>query len=333
MRSLAFTALLAVAAAPAAADMRINSAGLQLYLPDTPWALRLPRGDWQVLEEKRKADGTGVYYFVASPSKELQFSVYIDATTDCTSGATCRERWKRNSGPAFEAALEPVELERNGFSVLRFHLDRPMKAPVVQANVSAHAYRDGRWVDLRVSKVGEKRPEMEPLLAVLDAIAIQPKLLDGPRQYAAGSGRYLAMDVPAPWKDQLVRGSVGTVEIAPGEGDGFKLMMSVVPPKQADAAAPTREQLLDIANSAANAVKAQSVEATIDPRELRGRNAAGYVFRATDKKPAPGEYRHMAQGVLAVGNVQVMFTLLSHDGEQKAVATALDALAGLRFAP
>lgn len=332
MRTL-LVALLVLAAVPAAADMRINGAGLQLYVPGVAWAVRLPRGDWQVLEEKRKPDGTGAYYFVASPSKEVQFSVYIDATGDCSSGPTCREQWKRNAGRAFENALGPSELERNGFSVLQFHLDRPMNAPVVQANLSAHAYRDGRWIDMRVTKVGEKRPAPAVLLAVVDSVSIQSKSLDGPRQYAAGSGKYLAMDVPAAWKDQLVRGSVGTVELAPAAGDAFKVMMTVTPPKQADAAAITREQLLEIAKRAASDAKAQAVEATIEPRELRGRSALGYRINATDKNPAPGEYRHMAQGVLAVGNVQVMFTILSRDGEEKSVAAALDALASLRFAP
>jgi hypothetical protein len=208
-----------------------------------------------------------------------------------------------------------------------------MNAPVVQANVSAHAYRDGRWIEVRVSKVGEKRPDPQALLAVIDSLAIQPKSLDGPRQYAAGNGRYLAMDVPAAWKDPLVRGSVGTVELAPPAGDAFKVMMTVMPPKQPDAAAPARSELLEAMTRAANAAKAQAVEATIEPRELRGRSAWGYRFNATDRNPPAGEYRHMAQGVLAVGNVQVMFTILSHDGEEKSVATALDALAGLRLAP
>lgn len=328
-----FAVLLLLAALPAQAEFRINASGLQLYVPQLPWALAMPREDWQILEEKRNRDGTSVYYFIASPTKGLQFSVYLDRSAECGTGPTCRELWKKNSGKAFADAREPSELERNGFSVLQFHLDKPMGTPVVQANASAHMYRDGYWIDVRISRVGPTKPEAESLLKVLDAMAIRPKSLEGPRQYPAGRGRYIAMDIPAEWRDSPARGTPGTVEMAPPTGDGFKVMMSVIPAKDADSAPPTRESLLEMAKRAVESVQAQSVEPNIEPREFRGRSAWGYRFSGTDRNPAPGEYRYMTQGVMAISNLTVTFTILSRDGEEKSVTRAMDAMAGARMAP
>ncbi|APV48911.1 hypothetical protein BWI17_03955 [Betaproteobacteria bacterium GR16-43] len=321
--------LAALAAAPAAADFRINDAGLQFFVPQAPWALRLPRDDWQVLQEKRSAGG-GVYYFIASPSRELQFSIFLDKTDQCDSASACRDLWKRNTAKVNEAARDLSERDRNGFSVVQFHLDKPGGHAVVQTNVSAHAYRDGYWIDVRVTKVGETRPDPEPLLAVLDAMAFRAKSLEGARQYPAGSGKYLALDLPPDWRDALGKG-IGTVEVMPATGENWKMLMTVLPPRDRDAPPPTREQLLDATKAVIIRIREQST-GDLQPREFKGRSATGFRFSATDKNPAPGEYRFMSQGVMAVGNVSVTFTVLSNAGEEKSVARMLDILAGMRFA-
>ena len=84
---------------------------------------------------------------------------------------------------------------------------------------------------------------------------------------------------------------------------------------------------------AAGEVGAQSVEDKIEPKELRGKNAWGYRFSATDKAPKPGEYLYVTQGVLVVSNVRIAFTILSREGEKKAVVQALDAIASARMVP
>lgn len=62
---------------------------------------------------------------------------------------------------------------RNGFHVVEFHLDGIAGVPIKQLNVSAHMYRDGYWVDIRITKVGRELPDSAPLTAFLDSISVK----------------------------------------------------------------------------------------------------------------------------------------------------------------
>ena len=57
--------------------------------------------------------------------------------------------------------------------------------------------------------------------------------------------------------------------------------------------------------------------------ELTGTSGVGYYFSATDRAPAPGEYRYMTQGMISVGALAVTFTILTNDGQSGVVDDAL----------
>src|SRR5689334_11454449 len=100
-RLLALLALLA--ALPALAEFRYSETSLQLFFPGASWSLTLPREDWRVAQEQRNAEGSALYYFVAS-DRGLQFSVYIDRTTECTSADSCRKLWLSRPHPSMQGA-------------------------------------------------------------------------------------------------------------------------------------------------------------------------------------------------------------------------------------
>ena len=85
-RSLAVLVVLAVL--PAHADFRFSDTQLQLYMPGAPWALTMPRGNCRLVQEQRKPDDSGLYYFAAG-DKGLELSVYLDRTSECSSPSSC----------------------------------------------------------------------------------------------------------------------------------------------------------------------------------------------------------------------------------------------------
>ena len=93
MNRLPPIALCAFAALPAAADFRYTETALQFQAPSLPWALAVPREDWRVGLEQRRPDGEGFYYMLEG-GRGMQFSVYLDKTTECDSAASCRQRWR-----------------------------------------------------------------------------------------------------------------------------------------------------------------------------------------------------------------------------------------------
>ena len=324
--------LLALAAAlPVAADFRYSAAKVQFYLPGPAWSLALPREDWFIAQERVKADGSGVYYVASSPARGVHLSVVLTRTEDCTSGATCREFWKRNIGDALAKVSEISEYDRNGFSVVEFTLDKPQGLDVVQVNAWGHAYRDGHWVDVHLSRVGKTRPDPKELQAVLDTILVGAKALDGPRHYVVPGSRNYVMDVPQDWRDAMGAGELPTVTFKPPRGDGFEVVVSMIPPRKPDSPVPSREEALGHVKHAITKILETSVEKQIEPREMKGKAAWGYVFGATDREPGTG-YKYMRQGFVVTGNQMLFVTVLFRAGEERNAERALEMALSVRGA-
>jgi len=64
----------------------------------------------------------------------------------------------------------------------------------------------------------------------------------------------------------------------------------------------------------ADQVKPKAVEKELVIQEIRGASGVGYYFSATDRAPKPGEFKYMLQGMIRVGELLVMFTVLTQDG-------------------
>ena len=319
----------ALAALPASADFRYSETHLQIYAPGSTWALTIPREDWKVVQEQRRPDGNSFYYFAAS-DRPIQFSVYLERTTECSSAATCLKRWRSQTHPSMQGSTVRQEGERNGFSFVVY--DNPdVKAKdrsVATTNVSAHAYRDGQWIDFRVSAVstaGSKPPEAGPLLALIDRLGFGIPVLSGPRRYPAGTG-FIEMDVPPDWRDEMVPGRVPTIKLMPPKGKAFQVLISAFPLPQGY----TPDRTLANARHAATEALKRSTETSIEPVAIRGMSAQGHYFKATDKAPEKDGFRHMAQGEVVSGKVAALFTILSNDGEERAVERALGIIAGMR---
>lgn len=170
---LVFTVLLAMFVSVAAADTREAGGALEFFDPSLPWKLSFAKSDWSVGQEKRKPGGGGYYYLATSDRLELNFSVFFDRTSNCSSGESCRALFWRNPGPMYKDPKNVKQFDLNGFSVLQFHLDSVAGVPIKQTNISAHMYKDGYWIDIHLSKVGPTVPSAEPMVKFLESIAVK----------------------------------------------------------------------------------------------------------------------------------------------------------------
>ena len=327
-RFLATLALLA--ALPAQADFRYSEKNLQLFAPGATWALTLPREDWRVEGEQRKPDGGGFYYFATS-ERDLQFSVYLDRNTQCNSPASCRQMWQSNPHPSMQGAKVLQESERNGFSIVVYENPRVTvrDRTVAQTNVSAHGYRDGTWIDFRVSAVGPTPPDPAPLLALIDKLAFAPPVVAGPRLYPAG-GRLVEIDLPPDWRDEPGPGRVPTIRFSRPPSREFMVLASFAVPPEQNAAPGTPNRSQANVRRAADAALQRSVEKAIDVVPLQGDSAKGYYFKATDRAPEKGGFRHVIQGEVRAESVAVTFTILANDGQEASVQRALEMVRGLK---
>jgi hypothetical protein len=149
------------------------------------------------------------------------------------------------------------------------------------------------------------------------------------RSYDLGAHGTLRLRLPAGWNDKVRQhpgDSPPTIVLSGFEGTPF--LIKITPrwpaPGAADFGSPA--YLHDLVERAAQAVASQSVEGRLDLVRAGG-GRPGYYFTATDRAPAPGDFKYLTQGAVRVGDLVCTFTILANDDKpllRNQVLTLLD---------
>lgn len=135
------------------------------------------------------------------------------------------------------------------------------------------------------------------------------------RSYDLGTHGTLQLRIPADW-DQEVRQHPGnfppTIELSGFESTPFLIKITPLWAQKGAADFGSPGYLHDLVAKAAHAVEAQSVEGKLVLVRL-GAAQSGYYFTATDRSPAPGDFKYLSQGAVRVGELVCTFTLLTGD--------------------
>lgn len=136
----------------------------------------------------------------------------------------------------------------------------------------------------------------------------------------------LVMALPDAWKTEVAQPPdrlPPTLRFLPKSGAAFEILItplwSMTGKSQAMDAASLRREV----ERSAQAAKPQAVERVLTIKSLQGSSGVGYYFSATDRNPKPGEYKYLTQGIIPVGELAVVFTILSNDGGEATVDAAL----------
>jgi hypothetical protein len=149
------------------------------------------------------------------------------------------------------------------------------------------------------------------------------------RQYGLADQGSLRLKVPTLWNEQLEQDRdqfLAGIVFTPKSGSPFGVVLTPIWPAQKDAPNPDREALQKLVQRAAEEVKSQTVEKTIEVVEFEGASGIGYYFSVTDRAPNAGQYKYLTQGILPVGPLTVAFTIYTNDGQQGIVTDVLTML-------
>jgi hypothetical protein len=136
----------------------------------------------------------------------------------------------------------------------------------------------------------------------------------------------LQLSAPQSWPVQTRRAGERqglTIAFGPQDADTYQVLITPMPragKSEQAAGAVVVKQMVQLA--AADAQQ-QAVEKTITVKELRAGVHVGYYFSATDRAPLTGEYRYLTQGMFALGETVIAFTILTNDGYESVVPAAL----------
>jgi hypothetical protein len=153
---------------------------------------------------------------------------------------------------------------------------------------------------------------------------------------ALPGGDELWLAIPAGWNEKFDSPSTQTppsVWLTPREGASFNVLITPLSGTTVGAAMADDQKLRAIVTSASRNALARSVEMSIPVHELSGPKVFGFYFFATDRAPAPGEWKYMTTGMVNIDRVPFLFTILTNDGQETVAKTALDLIRAATYHP
>jgi hypothetical protein len=156
----------------------------------------------------------------------------------------------------------------------------------------------------------------------------------------SATNEQLVLDMPAGWRGFTANpegAAVTTLAFSPAQGASFRMLVTLIPlPRDASRPPITASDLRESTQAAADQARSRSVEAVLTVQSLTGPQVSGVYFQATDRAPPAGEFKHLTQGSLVVGEAVLTFTVLANDdapgGPEAVRRQALAALAAIRVA-
>ena len=120
-----------------------------------------------------------------------------------------------------------------------------------------------------------------------------------------------------------------SIIIRPDNGAPFEVVILPlgIPP---GGAPPTDDQLRAAVQARIDKIAPQAAEAAISMQEFAGASGTGFYYSATDRRPDPGTYKYMTQGILRAGSFVLTFSILTNDGQSEVVEQALALVATAR---
>ncbi len=169
------------------------------------------------------------------------------------------------------------------------------------------------------------------LAALLVANSAAPAEDTGARLYELPNLDIFEMKLPPGWNDTVDQppdGGPPTIQLHPTEGAPFEIYVTPAWPEGPEETAPEVEALREQVRDAAERVRDQVDEQPLEIRRLQAASGVGFYFVATGRAPQPEDYRYMNQGALQVGELTVMFTILTNQDQEAVVEEALAMLTG-----
>jgi hypothetical protein len=139
-----------------------------------------------------------------------------------------------------------------------------------------------------------------------------------------GHGK-LRLEVPKAWVHNIKQPANGlppTIIFNMPSSNSFLITVMPIWPSKETIPVPTDESTQRRVINAAEAIQSQSVK-KLEIIRIKGISGYGYYFSATDPSPKIGKYKHMAQGIIRVGELSLPFSIVANDNKDSIFKEAL----------
>lgn len=151
------------------------------------------------------------------------------------------------------------------------------------------------------------------------------------QRYPLPQRGYFEMKVPVNWTVEVKQPPTAVapaISLAPREGKPFVFTITPAWSTVKIKLSRDKEALRRRVAAAARGIRLFAVEENIKLVEFNSASGPGFYFSATDKAPLVGGYKFMTKGEIVVNDLVAQFTLLTNEGQDNVVRSALQMLQG-----
>lgn len=144
----------------------------------------------------------------------------------------------------------------------------------------------------------------------------------------------LVLSVPDDWKEEIKRARADgpqSLFFTPQNGTAFAVAVTPIVAMKDGSNIPDTATIRGLVSASAQRLAPRAVEKQLAIKPIVGPSCKGYYFFATDRAPAPGEWKYLTEGIARVGSIDVAFDILSNDGHEAVAKAALDMIRHARY--
>jgi len=120
---------------PIAVITGTNAQRIPFTVPDCPWTLSLPKGDFAVKQINFKPNWSGGYFSIQDEKTNLVVSLYIEPVDKCKDSESCRDRILKLGNPTWKNLQNIVKSKFGDVSYFEFMLPSFQGQEVKQQNM------------------------------------------------------------------------------------------------------------------------------------------------------------------------------------------------------
>jgi hypothetical protein len=144
---------------------------------------------------------------------------------------------------------------------------------------------------------------------------------------------FLELRVPASWEEELRQPLYNlppTIKFHPAEGNDFLVMITPLWNLGNLADFNSDGRVKEAVEGDMQEMTAGAAEEELAMKSIKGPNAYGYYFTATDRAPKPGEWKYVLRAGVATGKLLLSVTVLAHEQDAPVFTEILDMLRSAR---
>lgn len=322
----------------------------EIGLSERDWALLIAIPGFEVQSEQVRPNGQGKMMRAENKTTGVVLSVFVERESNSRSSRACRAYyWEKDLKSPIKKT--GIRLSESGqMSMVEWMVREFGGYRVNQKNLKAFMARDDVCIDIHLSKVEYKPGDQELFSGILRTVryresspaarasTTRPGTTAGEklvRRYTIPGQGLLELMMPQSWRDSVRQSRQGlpTIEFGPTTGREFNVQVTYLwsPSRRRDFNSAKR--LRPMVEAMGSGPLSRAVETTLELRELNGDSSAGYFFSLTDGQAKPGEYVYLTQGAVGVGDLLLLFTILTQTRDSEALQDGLTMLRQARHLP